>query len=67
MLQLTRHVPARVSQGVKLPPDLHRRLRVCAALEGKQISQVVEEALRKHLDDVDRERRARGAGPIPRE
>jgi hypothetical protein len=55
----------RLYQTVKLPPALRRRLRICAALLEKEISEVVEEAIGRYLDEVDRARRAQGLGPIP--
>jgi hypothetical protein len=55
----------RLYQSVKLPPALRRRLRICAALLEKEISELVEEAIGRYLDEVDRQRRAQGLGPIP--
>jgi hypothetical protein len=35
--------------GVRLPPDLNRRLRARAAAEGKKPSQIVREALERYV------------------
>jgi hypothetical protein len=58
--------PARATQSVMLSPALRQRLRVWAAFRGVEISQLVEEAVARHLDALDRERESRGLAPIPR-
>ena len=58
--------PARATQSVMLSPGLRQRLRVWAAFRGVEISQLVEEAVARHLDGLDRERAERGLAPIPR-
>ena len=58
--------PARTTQSVMLSPELRQRLRVWAAFRGVEISQLVEEAVESHLDELDRDRETRGLPPIPR-
>ena len=58
--------PARTTQSVMLSPGLRQRLRVWAAFRGVEISQLVEEAVERHLDELDRGREDRGLPPIPR-
>lgn len=49
-----------------LSPELRQRLRVWAAFRGVEISQMVEEAVARHLDRLDQERASQGLAPIPR-
>jgi len=58
--------PARTTQQVMLSLELRQRLRVWAAFRGVEISQLVEEAVERHLDELDRDREERGLAPIPR-
>ena len=58
--------PLRATQSVMLSPALRQRLRVWAAFRGVEISHLVEEAVARHLDELDRERAEKGLAPIPR-
>lgn len=58
--------PVRATQSVMLSPELRQRLRVWAAFRGIEISQLVEEAVERYLDELDGDREARGLAPIPR-
>jgi hypothetical protein len=55
----------RGQQSVVLPLGLRHRVRVYAAYGGVEISALVEDALKTHLDRVDRERAAKGLPSIP--
>lgn len=55
----------RSHQSVKLPRQLRQRLRLWAAFLDKEISEVVEEAVTKHLDDLERQRAERKLPPLP--
>lgn len=57
--------PVRSHQSVKLPRQLRQRLRLWAAFLDKEISEVVEEAVTKHLDDLERQRAERKLPPLP--
>jgi hypothetical protein len=57
---------ARATQSVMLSPELRQRLRVWAAFRGVEISELVEDAVARLLDELDRTRAAKGLAPIPR-
>jgi hypothetical protein len=50
---------------VRIAPELRQRLRIWAAYQNREISDLIEEALTAHLDALDRDRAARGYKPIP--
>ena len=56
----------RLSQSIRIAPELRQRLRIWAAYLDQELSEVVEEAVTAHLDALDRDRAARGLAPIPR-
>lgn len=56
---------SRSHQSVKLPRQLRQRLRLWAAFLDQEISEVVEEALTKHLDHLERQRAERNLPPLP--
>jgi hypothetical protein len=58
--------PGRLSQSIRIAPELRQRLRIWAAYLHQEISTVVEEAVTAHLDALDRDRAARGLAPMPR-
>lgn len=58
--------PERPHQSVKLLRRLCQRLRLWAAFLGKGISEIVEEAVTRHLDDLERDRAERRLPPLPR-
>ena len=39
---------------LQLPDDLYREVKAAAALSGRSVTSIVEESLRKFLDDQDR-------------
>ena len=56
----------RSTQSVRIAPELRQRLRIWAAYQDREISDLIEEAVTAHLDALDRDRAARGYKPIPR-
>lgn len=54
----------RVAQSVRLPPQLRKRLRMWAAFKDVEISEIVEEAVKAHLNKLDRQREKKGFAPI---
>lgn len=58
--------PRRFEQVIKLPLDLRQRLRASAAFLDVEISELSEVAITSYLDALDRDRAARGEGPLPR-
>jgi hypothetical protein len=57
----------REKQAYALPRSLRRRLRVAAAVQDREISSLVEDAIGFYLDHVDQERARQGLPPLPRE
>lgn len=55
----------RASQSVKLPVQVRQRLRLWAAFLDQEISELVEEAVTKHLNELDQRRAQRGLPPLP--
>ena len=55
----------RIQQSIKVPRHLRQRLRLAAVFLERQISEMVEEAVVRYLDDVQRERKQKGLAPIP--
>jgi hypothetical protein len=56
----------RANQSVKLPQPVRERLRMWSAYLDKEISEIVEEAVTKHLNELDKRREQRGLPAIPR-
>jgi hypothetical protein len=56
----------RATQSVRIAPELRQRLRIWAAYQDREISDLIEEAVTAHLDALDRDRAARGFKPVPR-
>lgn len=52
-------------QAVKLPRPVRLRLRMWAGFLDKEISQLVEESITTHLDQLDHDRQRRGLQPLP--
>ena len=48
---------ARKKATFNLDADLHQRLKVTAALERRQMMELVEEALRRHLGDLEKRKK----------
>ena len=57
--------PERTYQAAKLTRPVRLRLRMWAGFLDKEISELVEEAITAHLDQLDRERQRRGLPPLP--
>ena len=55
----------RLSQSIRIAPELRQRLRIWAAYLDQEISEVVEDAVTAHLDALDRDREERGLAPMP--
>lgn len=55
----------RATQSVRMRPELRRRLRIWAAYQVRELSDLLEEAVSAHLDALDRARAAQGFKPIP--
>ena len=49
---------------VLMATHIRRRLRVAAAVQDRDISQVIEDAVQLYLDTWERERAARGLPPL---
>jgi hypothetical protein len=49
---------------VLMSNPVRRRLRVAAAVQDRDVSEVIEEAVQQYLDNWDRERAARGLPPL---
>jgi hypothetical protein len=56
---------ARDQQTLYLRRSLRKRLRVAAAVLDQEISTLVDEAISRHLDEIDRRRQADGLPPLP--
>jgi hypothetical protein len=52
---------------VLLPTAVRRRLRVAAAIQDRDISDVIGQAVQLYLDDWEGQRAARGLPPLPLE
>ena len=46
-----------VQMNIRVPEDLRRRFRAAAILEGREMSEIVEEAIREYLDRERKEPR----------
>lgn len=55
----------RRQQSVRLSQPLRRRLRLWAAFQDREISDLVEEAVTRYLDELEQERAARGLPLLP--
>jgi len=60
-------VDPRESATIWLPRSVRRRLRLWAAFQDRDMSDVVVEAIRLHLEALDRDRAERKLPPLPSE
>ena len=49
---------------VLMSNPVRRRLRVAAAVQDRDVSEVIEDAVQQYLDNWDRERASRGLPPL---
>jgi hypothetical protein len=55
----------RDQQTLYLRPSVRKRLRIAAAMLDVEISNLVDEAITRHLDAINAERVANGQAPLP--
>ena len=46
--------PGRKKVSFAMRPELHRRLKIAAAVHGREMSEILEEALTQQLEELDR-------------
>ncbi len=56
---------ARHQQTLYLRRSLRKRPRIAAAVLDQEISTLVDDAISRHLEEIDRRRQAEGLPPLP--